>query len=246
MPQTQQDGAADEEAEEKQCIICFDAPRSIRFRPCHHSTMCDGCVLKLIAHSENRKLNCPSCCQPIVHLCCEGAGAAEDQRGLLARALALELATRRAKTVLLLDFQTNGAAHLRALGGEPEPVDRVEGHVLAFPTAHERLWVAYDSQHTHLTDARAGEAEASRMLGLLKREFDVILVVAADASDYAARRLAGLMDANLLVVRGEVTKLRAARERRDEILAAGGALPGIAFTGRREVLPPVLAALVPG
>jgi hypothetical protein len=84
------------------------------------------------------------------------------------------------------------------------------------------------------------------MLGLLKREFDVILVVAGDGSGYAARRLAGLMDANLLVVRGEVTRLRAARERRDEILAAGGALPGIAFTGQRVVLPRMLERFAPG
>jgi uncharacterized protein involved in exopolysaccharide biosynthesis len=77
-----------------------------------------------------------------------GAGDQEDQRGMLARALAVELAERRGKTVLLLDLQTDGAVHLRALGGEPEAVERVEGHVLAFPTSCERLWVAYDSQHT--------------------------------------------------------------------------------------------------
>lgn len=177
--------------------------------------------------------------RPVLHL----AGEGDDARGLLARALAEEFARRRGRTVLLLDLQTDGAAHLRALGGTPEAVERVEGHVLAFPTAHERLWVAYESQHSQLTDPRAGEAEAARMLALLKREFDVILVVGADGSGYAARRLAGLMDANLLVVRGEVTTLRAARARRDEILAAGGALPGLAFTGRRQVLPGPLAAL---
>jgi hypothetical protein len=77
MPQTQQDGAADEEAEEKQCIICFDAPRSIRFRPCHHSTMCDGCVLKLIARSENRKLVCLTCRTPVERLCREGIADAD-------------------------------------------------------------------------------------------------------------------------------------------------------------------------
>jgi len=175
-----------------------------------------------------------------------GAGAGEDQRGLLARALAEELALRRGKTVLLLDLQTDGAAHLRALGGEPEAVERVEGHVLAFPTAHERLWVAYDSQSSQLTDPRASEGEASRMLGLLKREFDVILVVGAEGAGYAMRRLMGLMDANLLVVRGEVTPLRAGRERRDEILASGGALPGLVYTGRRQVLPWPLAMLAPG
>ena len=71
MPQ--KDGAADEETEEKQCIICFDAPRSIRFRPCHHSTMCDGCVLKLIARSENRKLICLTCRTPVERLCREGS-----------------------------------------------------------------------------------------------------------------------------------------------------------------------------
>jgi len=114
---TQKDGAADEEAEEKQCIICFDAPRSIRFRPCHHSTMCDGCVLKLIAHSENRKLNCPSCCQPIVHLCCEGAGAAEDSPTEPVRQLTYEALSRPNEHT-----SSNGADRQKVETYRPEPL----------------------------------------------------------------------------------------------------------------------------
>ena len=67
------DAAAKEEAEEALCTICFDVPRNVRFRPCHHSTMCDGCVLKLIARSENRKLICLTCRTPVERLCREGS-----------------------------------------------------------------------------------------------------------------------------------------------------------------------------
>ena len=114
MPQ--KDGAADEETEEKQCIICFDAPRSIRFRPCHHSTMCDGCVLKLIAHSENRKLTCPSCCQPIVHLCCEFSGAAEDSPPEPVRQRTNEAPSRSN------DHSSNGADRQHVETYRPEPL----------------------------------------------------------------------------------------------------------------------------
>ena len=112
----QKDGAANEETEEKQCIICFDAPRSIRFRPCHHSTMCDGCVLKLIAHSENRKLTCPSCCQPIVHLCCEFSGAAEDSPLEPVRQRTNEAPSRSN------DHSSNGADRQHVETYRPEPL----------------------------------------------------------------------------------------------------------------------------
>jgi hypothetical protein len=72
------DAAAKEEAhEEALCTICFDVPWNVRFRPCHHSTMCDGCVLKLIARSENRKLVCLTCRTPVERLCREGIADAD-------------------------------------------------------------------------------------------------------------------------------------------------------------------------
>jgi hypothetical protein len=39
--------------------------------------MCDGCVLKLIAASENRKLVCLTCRTPVERLCREGIADAD-------------------------------------------------------------------------------------------------------------------------------------------------------------------------
>jgi hypothetical protein len=146
---------------------------------------------------------------------------------------------------LLLDLESDGAAHLRALGGAPEPVEeRVPGHVLAFPTGCETLWVAHESQHSHLTDPHAGLAEAEHLLGLLRREFDLIVMVGGPPREsYALRRLAGMADAAVPVVNAATTTLPAARAAVEALRAAGAALPGFVFTGEARVLPPGLARL---
>ncbi|WP_027283282.1 GumC domain-containing protein [Rubritepida flocculans] len=174
------------------------------------------------------------------------AGAGADERQGLARALALEAGARARRPTLLLDLESDGAAHLRALGGAPEPVEeRVPGHVLAFPTACETLWVANESQHSHLTDPHAGMAEAERLLGLLRREFELILMVGGPPGEsYALRRLAALADATVPVVNAATTTLPAARAAVEALRAAGAALPGFVFTGEARVLPPGLARLV--
>jgi uncharacterized protein involved in exopolysaccharide biosynthesis len=173
------------------------------------------------------------------------AGDGADGRSALARALALEAGARSGRPTLLLDLENDGAAHLRALGGTPEQVEeRVAGHVLAFPTGFETLWVAYDSQHSHLTDGRAGIAEAERLLALLRREFDLILLVGGPPRDsYALRRLAGLVDGNVLVVNAANTTLPAAKAASDTLRAARAPVLGFAYTGEARVLPPSLARL---
>jgi Mrp family chromosome partitioning ATPase len=163
----------------------------------------------------------------------------------LARALAIEAGARSGRPTLLLDLESDGAAHLRALGGRPETVEeRVEGHVLAFPTACETLWVAHDSQHSHLTDGRASAAEAERLLTLLRREFELILMVGgAPRESYALRRLAGLVDGNVLVVNAATTTLLAARTTSEALRAARVPLPGFVFTGEVPLLPRPLARM---
>jgi uncharacterized protein involved in exopolysaccharide biosynthesis/Mrp family chromosome partitioning ATPase len=173
------------------------------------------------------------------------AGEGADERQLLARALAAEAGARARRPTLLLDLESDGAAHLRALGGAPEPVEeRVPGHVLAFPTGCETLWVAHESQHSHLTDPHAGLAEAEHLLGLLRREFDLIVMVGGPPREsYALRRLAGMADAAVPVVNAATTTLPAARAAVEALRAAGAALPGFVFTGEARVLPPGLARL---
>lgn len=43
----------------RECIICCEAPRTIRINPCGHFSMCEGCFLQL------RVKQCPNCKGPI-------------------------------------------------------------------------------------------------------------------------------------------------------------------------------------
>jgi uncharacterized protein involved in exopolysaccharide biosynthesis/Mrp family chromosome partitioning ATPase len=168
----------------------------------------------------------------------------EDGRADLARTLAVELARGRAQETLLIDLQTDGRAHLAALGSQPLAVERTEGHVIAFNTVIPTLWIAYDARRSHLADPRVAESDTRRLLHMLKQEFSVIVIIGPDPSEsYAARRLAALVDGNVVVVRGGRTRGAPARRSRDSILVSGGPLLGLAFTDRRPVLPPLLARL---
>ncbi|PZW40428.1 uncharacterized protein involved in exopolysaccharide biosynthesis [Humitalea rosea] len=168
-----------------------------------------------------------------------------DGRGDLARTLAVELARARGQETLLIDLQSDGRAHLAALGAQPMEVDRIEGHVLAFGTVIPTLWIAYDARHSHLTDPRVGEAETRLLLQTLKREFAVVIIIGPDPSEsYSLRRLTALVDGNVVVIRGNATEGAKARLSRDSILMSGGPLLGLAFTDQRPALPTELAGLV--
>ena len=46
-------------AESKVCVICMDAPRATRFRPCGHSQCCEACAAQLVGRVDNAQ--CPIC-----------------------------------------------------------------------------------------------------------------------------------------------------------------------------------------
>ena len=50
------------------CGLCFDNAREVRFKPCGHASTCELCTLKLIAHSMDMKLKCPTCTALIQHV----------------------------------------------------------------------------------------------------------------------------------------------------------------------------------
>ena len=169
----------------------------------------------------------------------------DDGRDLLCRALAVELAMRRDRSTLLVDLQHDGRTHLAALGSQVMPVERIEGHVLAFSTVIPQLWISYDARNSHLTDPRVAQSQTETLLAMLRREFDVVIVIGPDRSEsYAMRRLTALVDANVMVVRGERTRGTAAREFRDWVLASGGVLLGLVFTGRRRIMPAAVARML--
>lgn len=46
-----------EPAAARECVICMDAPRATRFRPCGHSQCCEACAAELV----DGNARCPSC-----------------------------------------------------------------------------------------------------------------------------------------------------------------------------------------
>jgi hypothetical protein len=89
-----------------------------------------------------------------------------------------------------------------------------------------------------LIDPHVPHAKAQLQLSELRASFRMVIVVASvNSQSYAARRLTGLVDTNLLVVRALSTRIRVARWLRDLIVAANAPKIGVVFTGRPVVLP---------
>ncbi|MCR0982325.1 GumC family protein [Roseomonas populi] len=168
----------------------------------------------------------------------------EDGREELGRSIALEYARRTDTDILLIDLQSDGRAQLAALGSQPMEVERVPGHLLVFNTVVPNLWISYDAQNSSLLDPEVTIEGTRNLLERLRRAFDAVIVIGPDFDgNYAMRRLTAMMDANVIVVRGERTEGARARALRDWILGSGGTLLGFVFTGRRKILPRALARI---
>ncbi|WP_159999661.1 hypothetical protein [Roseomonas sp. 18066] len=171
----------------------------------------------------------------IVQLVATGPADGRDELG---RALVLALARRSPADIALIDLQSDGRGHLSALGSQPLEVERVPGHVMVFSTVVENLWVSHQAMQSDLSNPRATREETATLLGRLRDAFALVVVIGPDQSDnYAMRRLSAMVDANVMVVRGERTRGDRARAVRDWVLASGGALLGFAYTGHRRILP---------
>ncbi len=164
---------------------------------------------------------------------------AQDGRDRLARVLAVELARAHGRRVLLCDLSADGRAHLADLGVAHAQMQPSDGGIDAFGTV-----IRQAVDHLRRAAIRAGgPAYAcrpmwSRCWASCAKTFDVILLVGpALVETYAQRRLAALVDANLVVVRAERTEGARAWTLRETILGSGGNLLGAVLTGQREVVP---------
>ena len=45
----------------RDCVVCMDRPRTVRFRPCRHCVCCASCCLRLIRTGQG----CPVCHVPV-------------------------------------------------------------------------------------------------------------------------------------------------------------------------------------
>ena len=60
------------------CVVCMDAPRATRFRPCGHSQCCEACAAQLANHRGHGRALCPYCRAEIATTVA-GAGIANER-----------------------------------------------------------------------------------------------------------------------------------------------------------------------
>ncbi|WP_165585323.1 Wzz/FepE/Etk N-terminal domain-containing protein [Roseococcus sp. SYP-B2431] len=160
-----------------------------------------------------------------------------DERERLARSLAIELAQAHRKRVLLIDLAGDGSRHFAEVGSpEQKPGPSDEG-ILAHETMVPRLWIAYQAQNSDLANPHALETNVTRLAERLCQAFDFILVIGPDEMEsYVRRRLAVIVDGNILVVREDATRAEAANGMIDRVQASGGRFFGIFYTGAAREL----------
>lgn len=169
----------------------------------------------------------------------------QDGRSAVALAVSAEIARARHLRTLLVDLETDGRAFMTAMGSHPVHDAQDPDKLLAFNTVIPNLWVAYNARASVLGDPQAGIERLRALLERLRRELDVVVLVApAEAGSYAMRRLTAMVDANVLVLRADSTDKGIARAARNAVLATGGKLVGFVMSNERPVLPRFLAKLV--
>ncbi len=163
----------------------------------------------------------------------------KDGRVAIARKLATELAIGHERKTLILDLEGDGAEYASALGtadGSPTSVRGLPMRVV--PTAVPRLSVGLGPLEPVFGDRRASVVRTRHILDELHEEFSLILLVAsADLSGYAVRRLANMVDANIVIVRAERTRGAVVTRLCEVIRSGGGNLLGFIFDGRKYYVP---------
>ena len=139
--------------------------------------------------------------------------------------------------MLLVDLDGDGKRHFVELGDPEEPPVPSDEGILAHETMVPRLWIAYQAQDSDLAKPHALETNVTRLAERLRQAFDVILVIGpAEMESYARRRLAVIVDGNILVVGQDRTRSEAANDMIDRVQASGGRFFGLFYTGATRAL----------
>ncbi|UPY35793.1 hypothetical protein [Sediminicoccus sp. KRV36] len=155
-----------------------------------------------------------------------------DERDRLARGLAIELARTHSKRVLLVDLAGDGRRHFDELGDPDQPPIPSDEGILAHETMVPRLWIAYQARDSDLARLHALETNVTFLADRLRRAFDLVLIIGAnEVETYARRRLAVMMDGNILVIAQDVTRIEPAAEMIERVEASGGRFFGFFYTG---------------
>ncbi|WP_236025150.1 exopolysaccharide transport family protein [Arenibaculum pallidiluteum] len=160
--------------------------------------------------------------------------AQEFAQGHQLSTLVVNLCGRAGTVCALPDPAPAGAAAANSVAGLPA----VEGSLPIEPTAVPHLWVSVDAQKAPFGNPRTPLAQTQKFLEELRGRFDKVVVIAPPPTvSHVSRRVTGLVDANVLVLRAEQTRAPAALRLRDVMLASGGDLLGFVLTGRRFHIP---------
>lgn len=185
-----------------------------------------------------------------------------DGEAMVARGLALELAKGRGLRTLVIDLCGDGTGQLRAINeamGEGEGAfdgekamgaDAADDTTTRVPADGEiptvlsdvpLLWVSQRAPQSALGSLRTSIAQSRQMLERLRQRFDMVLILSPPVgTNHLARRLAPMVDANLLVARAEHTRAPVAARMRDSVLGSGGDIVGLVLTGRQFHIPQVI------
>lgn len=164
-----------------------------------------------------------------------------DDRAMLVRALALEMASAFERDTLIIDLETDGAGYADALGRGDGAGAGAAMHSLPVGVEQTRVphvWISAGAGTSILNDWRTSIGRMRDAVDELRQHFSMLLVLApAEFSGMAVNRLATMVDANVAIVRAEHTRGPVVSRLSDAILAAGGNMLGFVFVGRKYYLP---------
>lgn len=166
-----------------------------------------------------------------------------DGEVAVARGLALEFAKGRGLRTLVINLCGDGSNELLAIeeapdGAMTEPVPVADSDIHTIPSVVPLLWVTQHAPQSALGSLRTSLAQSRQMLERLRQRFDMVLILSPPVSNnHLARRLAPMVDANILIARAEHTRAPVVARLRDTILQSGGDLLGLVLTGRQFHIP---------
>lgn len=165
-----------------------------------------------------------------------------DSEAGLVQALATEFAQNRNLNTLVIDLAGDGQTVAKGLGAAPATAhaEPSSGHnaVAVTGTRVSKLAVAVDATQSAIGSLRTTLVQLEDMLDDVRKRYDVVLINApSPIQSHVARRLSSLVDATVVVLRAEQTRVPAAQQLRDIVLGSGGDLLGFVFTLRRYYVP---------
>ncbi len=164
----------------------------------------------------------------------------KDDRAAIVRKLATELAVGHERKYA--DPRLGGRwsrVRFSVLGtADASPTAPKTSAMRVVATRVPRLWVGLGKLESVFGDRRSSVVHTRRILNELQEELSLLLFVAsADLSGYAIRRLANMVDANIVIVRAERTRGAVVTRLCDMIRSGGGNLLGLIFDGRKYHVP---------